>query len=65
MTIKQDSTNYTIELINGLYTGVCRSPYGGRCMKVVKGLSSKDLKEVELMWKGYKATSLQIGRFKK
>ena len=65
MKIKENSENYTIELINGFYTIVCRSPYGARCMKVVKGLSSKDLKEVQLMWKGYKATALQTGRFKK
>ena len=65
MTLKQDSTNYRIELIDGLYTIVCRSPYGSRCLKVLKNLSSDNLKDVEMMWEGYKTTSLKMGYFKK
>ncbi len=65
MKITENSTNYRIEKINGLYTIVCRSPYGSRCMKIIKNLRSEDLKDVENMWDGYKATSLKMGYFKK
>ena len=60
MTLTPDSTNYRIELIDGLYTIVCRSPYGSRCMKVLKNPTSNNLKDVEMMCEGYRATSLKM-----
>ncbi len=65
MKITENSENYRIERIKGEYTIVCRSPYGSRCMRIVKALSSQDRRDVENMWKGYKATALELGMFKK
>ncbi len=65
MKITEDSRNYRIEKKDGLYTIVCRSPYGSRCMKIVKRLSSEDRRDVENMWEGYKKTALELGMFKR
>ncbi len=65
MKITENSENYRIEKKEGLYTIVCRSPYGSRCIKVLSRLSSVDRIEVENMWKGYKNTALKLKMFKR
>ena len=63
MKITQDSRNYRIEKRDGMFTIVCRSPYGSRCMKVVHALSSESRRDVEAMWRGYKRMALLTGMF--
>jgi len=65
MKITEDSRNYRIEKKDGLYTIVCRSPYGSRCIRIVHTLSSCDYDEVLNMWEGYKKTGIELGIFKK
>jgi len=53
MKIIDKKENWHIELKNGYYVPICYSPYGGRCLKILDYLKSKDKKETELMFKGY------------
>ena len=50
--MKANRNNWRIEIRNGFYVPVCRSPRGSRVLKIMHTLKSKDLHDVELMMKG-------------
>ena len=52
MTMKQDVRNYSIEFRGGKFVPVCKSPHGGRCLKVLDYLSANDYETALNYFKG-------------
>jgi hypothetical protein len=64
MKIKENVNNYMIEFRKGKFVPVCKSPYGGRCLKVLNYLAADDYNTCLNYFKGALEVMRKSGEIK-